>query len=103
MKGNTLAIGAKAEPIRQPFSGAVELARVRTVEPDAKDLADLLSDHLHQQPVLIDQEGRRHERRQPLFRADLLQGTALEVVEPEVRRGLRVVFVERAAGTVAPR
>src|SRR5207253_1717225 len=51
---------------------------------------------------LTQQEGRRLERRQAILRADLFQGTVLEVVDPEVRRRLRVILAERPPGAIAP-
>ena len=68
------AVGTEAQAIGESLAGARELARVGPVETHAEDLADVLANDLHEQPVgLAQEEGRRLERRQPILGADLLQ------------------------------
>ena len=103
MEGNPPPVGTEAQAIGEALAGASELACVGPVEANAEDLADLLAHDLHQDSVVAQQEGRGHEWCQSILGADFVQGTGLEVVEPEVRRSLGVVLVERPPRAVAPR
>jgi hypothetical protein len=104
MEGNPFAVGTLAQSVREAFAGMRELARVRPVEANAKDLADILAHNLHQEPVGSTQQKRgRLERCEAILGANLLQGTILEVVNPEMCRGLRVILAERPPRAVAPR
>ena len=94
-----MPVGAEAQAIGESLAGPRELAWVGPVEANAEDLADVLAHDLHEEPVgLAQQEGRRLERCQAILGADLFQGAGLEVVNPEVRRGLGVIFRTAARG-----
>src|ERR1041384_7167406 len=103
MVGHTPAIRTEAEAIGQTFARTRELARVGSIEVHAEQLANLVAHYLHEHALVVEQEPGRVEYRHPLPRGDLLQGAGIKVVNPKVRRGLRVVLLERLAGTVPPR
>ncbi len=56
MEGDSFAVRTKAEAIRQPFTGAGELAGVGPIQTDVEDLPDLVANDLHQDSVIAHQE-----------------------------------------------
>ena len=76
MVSDALTVGTEAQAIGQPLARLSELARVRPVEANAEDLADVLAHHLHEKPLRFRQkEGRSLEWRQAVFCADLVRAS----------------------------
>ena len=103
MERDPRAVGTERKAIGKSLTCACELAGVGPIESNTEDLTDLVAHHLYQNAAVSEQQGRRHERSYAILGTDFFQRTALEVMNPYVRRSLGVVLLERPAGTVAPR
>ena len=103
MECHAALVRAEAQPVRQSFAGARELAGVGAVEVHAEDLADFIAHNLREDALISHEQRGRVKHREPFLHCDFGQRLAVEVVEPEMRRRLSVVFVERTARPVAPR
>jgi len=97
------AVGTQTEPVGEALAQARELARVAAVEVHAENLPALIAHDLHEQPFVGHEQRRCVEWSQAIARGHFGQCAVVEIVEPEVRRRLVIILVERPARTIAPR
>ena len=65
MVSDPFAVGTQAQAIGKSLAGPRELARVRPVEANAEDLADVLPHDLHEQPVSLPEQEEPASRTVP--------------------------------------
>lgn len=98
---DALVVRTDAEAVGQSFAVFGEGTGIGAIEVDAEDLAGFAAWHLHKNTVVADEGLWGVENFAAVFCGDLGERFGVEVVEPEMRGCERVVFVERAAGTIA--
>jgi hypothetical protein len=96
------AIWTEAEAVGESLVRAGKSARIRAVEVHAEDLADLVADDLDQHPAVGEQQLRGVEDRHPVARRDFLERAGINIINPKMSRGLRIILVERASGSIPP-
>src|SRR5262247_4613127 len=101
--GYALFVRTETETVGQTFARTGELAGISPIEVHAEGLANFVADDLHEHSLIVEQQLRRIERRHPIARSDFFQRTGIEIVNPKVRRSLRVIFLEGPAQAVASR
>src|SRR3954469_14530796 len=94
-------IRAEAQPVRQAFARACELAGASAIEVHAENLSDFLAHDLDEDTVIPKQQRGRIKNSKALAGDNFGQGIRVEMIKPKMRWCLRVVFFERPSRSVA--
>ena len=103
MKGDPLTVVAETESVGQAFTRLGKVADAGAVEIHADDLSDLVLHDLHEKAVVADKQCRSFKGSDAVLGAEFFQRAADQIVDPDVRRCLSVVLVERPSRSVAAR
>ena len=101
--GDAFSIVAEAESVGETIAGFGEIAGVCPVEIHADDATDTVFDNLHKDALVTNEEGGGFKGGDAVFGAEFFKSTRLKIVNPSVRRGLRVVDIEGFSGAIPAR
>ena len=98
-----LAAGTEAQSIGQAFSEAGEIARIGSIKIHANNLPSGITHDLDEEPLFRQEQRWRVKHGLPFFRADLIERSAIEIVEPQMRGCEVIVRIEWFARSIATR